>query len=250
MFDFIAIFSATKKCMHHEIMTHTKKAYEISKDHSISVWKRIREILIEIVIIVFAVTLSIWLHDRSEHKHEQAQVKQFLAGLKTDLLSDISEMVSDSNTYEQGSRAFKYFRSIAYSSPDKDSLKKYGNFLYNTTSLVPNSGRYDGFKSSGNLINIEDQKLQDNISDLYQENYPSIKASTDAYINRKELLLAFYFDHIHINANGENNFPELIRTDKAQNIFGSLENVTEITGRYALALSKARMIIEEIDAYE
>jgi hypothetical protein len=235
--------------MHHEIMTHTKKAYKISKDRSISFWKKVGEIAIEIGIIVFAVTLSIWLHDRSEHKHEQAQVKQFLVGLKEDLLRDIDEMQSDSTSYVRSSNAFRYFASIGQSGPDKDSIEQYGPYLMNTTSLVPNSGRYESFKSSGKLINIEDQKLQDNIADLYQESYPSILASTDAYIKRKEMLLSFYFDNIHTNADGTNNLAQLITSDKPRNIFRSVAVVSEITGRYSVALHKARLIIAEIDQY-
>jgi hypothetical protein len=235
--------------MHHEIMSHTKKAYKISKDRSISFWKKVGEIAIEIGIIVFAVTLSIWLHDRSEHKHEQAQVKQFLVGLREDLLRDIQEMESDSLSYTRSSSAFRYFSGIDQSGPDKDSMKQYSNFLINTTMLVPNSGRYEGFKSSGKLINIEDQKLQDNIADLYQESYPAILASTDAYIKRKEILISFYLDNIHTNADGTTNLTQVITSDKARNIFRSVTAVNEITDRYSAALHKARLIIEEINEY-
>ena len=235
--------------MHHEIMTHTKKAYKISKDRSISFWKKVGEIAIEIGIIVFAVTLSIWLHDRSEHKHEQAQVKQFLVGLKEDLQKDIEEMQSDSTSYESSSNAFRYFAGTSQAGPDMDSIKQYGRYLMNTTTLVPNSGRYESFKSSGKLINIEDQKLQDNIADLYQESYPAILASTDAYIKRKGMLLSFYFDNFHTNADGTNNLAQVITSDKARNIFKSIIAVNEITGRYSVALQKARLIISEIDQY-
>jgi hypothetical protein len=44
------------------------------------------------MIIIFAVTISIWFHNLSEHKHQQEEVKQFLEGLKSDLTRDIKEM--------------------------------------------------------------------------------------------------------------------------------------------------------------
>lgn len=44
-----------------------------------------REIALEISIIVFAVTLSFWLHGLGEHRHEQQQVKSFLLRLKRDI---------------------------------------------------------------------------------------------------------------------------------------------------------------------
>jgi hypothetical protein len=236
--------------MHDEIMKHTKKAYAASKNTSLSFWVRLREILIEIAIIVFAVTLSIWLHDRNEHKHEQAQVKQFLVGLKQDLMSDIKEMRADSETYVQSSRAFQYFTGLVRSTPDKDSLKKYFGFLTSTTALVPNNGRYEGFKSSGKLINIEDQELQNNISDLYSESYPSLLNSTDAYIKRKERLMSFYIEKKITNADGTNNLMELFADNVAQNVFVTLVNVDEILSRYSAALTKARQIIAAIDDYD
>ena len=74
-----------------EIVKHTKKVYKIwnSKEHGF--WFKLKEFLIEISIIVFAVSLSIWLHERSEHATQQQEVKEFLTGLRQDLLSDIME---------------------------------------------------------------------------------------------------------------------------------------------------------------
>ena len=62
-----------------------RKLYKtwFSKEHSI--WHKISEFLIEMCIIVFAVTISIWFHNLSEHRHQQEEVKQFLEGLKADL---------------------------------------------------------------------------------------------------------------------------------------------------------------------
>jgi hypothetical protein len=61
-----------------EIIKHTKKVYKIwnSKEHSR--WQKIKEFFIEILIIVFAVTISIWLHNWSEHRNQQEDVKVFL----------------------------------------------------------------------------------------------------------------------------------------------------------------------------
>jgi len=55
-----------------------------------SFWEKVKEVAIEIFIIVFAVTLSIWLHSWSDHRHEQKEVEEFLSGLKGDLAKDIA----------------------------------------------------------------------------------------------------------------------------------------------------------------
>ena len=91
-----------------EIAKHTKKAYKIwnSKEHGF--WHKTKEFFIEILIIVFSITISIWLHDKSEHGHQQKEVKEFLLGLREDLLADIKEMNDDKASYLNQGKAFNY----------------------------------------------------------------------------------------------------------------------------------------------
>jgi hypothetical protein len=51
---------------------------------------------VEVIIFVFAVSVSLWFHNRSEHVSQQGDVKQF----KTRLQSDISEMANDKSSYK------------------------------------------------------------------------------------------------------------------------------------------------------
>ena len=60
------------------------------KRHSFS--EKVKEITFEILIIVFAVTLSIKLHEWSEHRHQQQEVKEFLSDLHEDLKEDIESL--------------------------------------------------------------------------------------------------------------------------------------------------------------
>ncbi|MEO6547678.1 MAG: hypothetical protein ABIN94_06745 [Ferruginibacter sp.] len=82
-----------------EVIKHTKKIFSVwrSKDHGW--WHKAKEFIIEIAIIVFAISLSGWFHNRSEHQHQQQDVKEFLSGLKKDLTSDIAEMTADRESY-------------------------------------------------------------------------------------------------------------------------------------------------------
>jgi hypothetical protein len=54
-----------------EIVKHTKKIYKVwhSKEHTFM--QKFKEFLLEIFIIVFAVTLSIWFHNWSEHRFKR-----------------------------------------------------------------------------------------------------------------------------------------------------------------------------------
>lgn len=76
-------------------------------------WRhRLGEILLEIGIIVFAITLSIWLHNWQECRHERARARQFLLGLQTDLTNDVREMQGDSASYGDQFRGRGYFRRL------------------------------------------------------------------------------------------------------------------------------------------
>ena len=75
--------------MEHELVKHSRKIFSISKEPNQSFIKKAKEIVIEIFIIVFAVTFSIWLHGVTEHKKEQKEVRTFLANTRTDLIKDL-----------------------------------------------------------------------------------------------------------------------------------------------------------------
>ena|SRR5579862_1902662 len=235
--------------MENEIKDHTVKAYKALKNPGLSFWHKVREISIEIGIIVFAVTLSIWFHDMSEHNHEQKDVKSFLLGLKQDLTSDIKQLEGDRDAYIRSGMAFNY---ITTPSPgfkiSKDSIRKHQNYLYNTTTFLPNNGRYEGFKSSGKLGNIEDDSLQNNITVLYQFMIPSILASTNSYVQRKQSLFGYLNKSIKRNADGSTNILSVLSSDEAINICNKLTYTDEITTRYRNAIKKSKEIISEINA--
>ena len=70
--------------MQEEITKHSNKIYKAVKKPEHTLGEKVKEIIIEICIIVFAVTLSISLHSWSEHRHQQEEVHAFLANLKND----------------------------------------------------------------------------------------------------------------------------------------------------------------------
>src|SRR6187549_1084859 len=97
-----------------EVIKHTKKVYQVWKDGEQSWWHKLKEFLLEIAIIVFAVTISIWFHDLSEKRHKQHDVKEFLTGLKTDLQRDIIELQSDRRNYLRTGKAFAYINGTRF----------------------------------------------------------------------------------------------------------------------------------------
>jgi hypothetical protein len=230
-----------------EVIKHTKKIFGVWTTKS-PFWHKVSELLLEIFIIVFAVTVSIYFHDRSELKHQRHETKEFLVGLRQDLTTDIEEMKQDKASFMQSKNAFKYITSRKLNeSLVGDTISKYSGWIFNTTGLVPNSGRFEGFKSAGKIGTIENKELQNNILDLYQENIPNLILSTDLYTAKKQNLFEFVAANRKRITDSTNNLLSVLSSEQAFNICQSLTFVDEIVNRYDTCINNMNMIINEIN---
>jgi len=231
-----------------EVIKHTKKVYSLWSNKELSFWHKVKEFLIEIFIIVFAITLSIWFHSRTEHAHQQEDVKHFLLGLKSDLKNDLVEMKDDKASYMHQMAAFRYLTSMKLNQQlNPDSMKKYSHTLTNTTALNPNNGRFEGFKSSGKMGLIENEELQSDIMDLYQENIVSLLASTDRYLDTKRHLFEFVIKNRKRLTDSTSNEIDILLQDEAQNICIALRTPYELLSRYDSCINKSNKIIRQIN---
>src|SRR5436190_21769102 len=92
-----------------EVIKHTKKIFTVWGSNK-GFWHKLGEFLIEIIIIVFAISLSIYVHDRSELKHQRHETKEFLLGLKQDLKTDPAETHDAKNSPPLTRTAFTHPR--------------------------------------------------------------------------------------------------------------------------------------------
>jgi hypothetical protein len=231
-----------------EVLKHTKKIYGIWTSREHSFWHKLKEFLVEVFIIVIAVTISIWFHNRSDHASQQEEVKQFMLGLKSDLQSDTAEMQDDKKSYEKQSVIFNYIAHVKINEQvSEDTLRKYSNWMFNTTSLNPNNGRFEGFKSSGKIGEIENKELQNDIMDLYQEDIVALLASTNSYIETKKK----FFDYVTTNrkrlTDSTTNIRTLLTQDEAQYICILLSSPSQVLQRYDNCIDKMKKIMSEIN---
>lgn len=231
-----------------EVIKHTKKAYKVFHSGN-PLFEKVKEFLLEIFIIIFAVTITIWLHDWSEHRHQQKEVKQFLTGLKNDLNNDVTEMKADRRGYQYQLAAFQFFRSLdAASASQADTLAKYGNAIFNKVELVQNNGRFEGFKSSGKLGNIENEALQNNILDLYQELIPSLLLTTQAYNSQKDRLIIFIEQHASLDEKNVIEIEGAMKADQAKILASTLTGFPrQIIQRYDSCIARIDLIVKTID---
>ncbi|UOQ51809.1 hypothetical protein [Hymenobacter cellulosivorans] len=230
------------------VTKHGKKALGMEQHgHHSPTWRqRLPEILLEIGIIVFAITLSIQLHSWHEHSLEREKERKFLLGLRQDLGHDIEEMQGDSASYVIQQKAFRYFRALTPQSLHADSLRKYNWTLRNTTVLVPNASRFEGLKSSGDLDIIDDEALLNGILDHYQELIPGLVNEASAFSDYKGQTIGRYLDD-HLAPN-QQNIAAVMAVGPMQNYLRHGETIPLILKSYHQVMQHSRQLIRQIDA--
>lgn len=233
-----------------EIIKHTKKVYKAWKNPNTSFAHKLKEILIEILIIVFAVSVSIWLHNWSERSREHALEKEFLTGLKQDLQDDIAEMQEDIASYNTNIIAIRYFnRVINGEQLNYDSVKNYSWTFYNTTQLDPDNSRFEGLKASGQLPIIENKNLLTDILTLYQTDIPTLLNLNNHYNDGKTTRLVTYLDeHLIMTKDSITNLQNVLREPYLKNLFSRSQGpVNEILQQYNIVIGHSQKLIQDID---
>ena len=173
-----------------EVAKHTKKALQLLAGDQHTFWHKVREIALEVLIIIFAVSMSIWLHSVGEHRHEQQQVKTFLLGLKIDLQADIEGTNKTIKRFRDSSDRFAYLAKLDPAVPlnqeqfDK-ALEAIDLPLFD---VFYHKARYEGFKTSGRLANIENEALLEDIVWLYESGTNATRLGVQNWNGNRDLL--------------------------------------------------------------
>lgn len=161
------------------------------------IWHKAREMLLEIFIIVFAVSVSIWFHSIAEHRHEQDKVRSFLLGLKHDIENDNDQIEGILAFHHASDERYAYLASRdPGEAPDRDKFNAAYGLLNANNFLVPRLARYEGFKSSGKLINVEDDALLEKIVSHYEYSIPRAHFSWNGWNSAHRALQAFTEDKL------------------------------------------------------
>lgn len=233
-----------------EIRKHTKAAFKAWRDPEKD-WKhKLKDILLEILIIVFAVTLSIWLHNWSEDAKDHNSEKEFLIGLKGDIQADLVEMKNDRDGLNKMIEGVHYFEKVGSGMElSNDSLKKHVWIFFSQTQINPRISRFEALKASGKLDIIENKKLQYNIIDLYQKNFPQIfrlNQYTNSLIADK--MDAFIGDNMELDAKGNAiNAQQMLRKSKMRIMLFQAEAFKNSVQGYTEGIDKENEIIKQID---
>jgi hypothetical protein len=230
--------------MEEEVTKHTRKLYKAATKPGHTVLEKLKEIAVEIFIIVFAVTLSIWLHSWSDHRHEQNEVSEFLKGLREDLTKDV-EMLKKKQASVAHLDSGYYFLSALPNTPAADTIsdKKISGYLYFDISVIrPALGRYEGFKSSGKMETIEDDSLKQSMLVYYQQEIPDVIYGEN-FVNSVQLKL------LDLQIDNKMPLKEFITSNKAISfLLLCHHNFGNNLRAYAEMLQQIEKIINLIDA--
>jgi hypothetical protein len=229
-----------------EIAKHGKNIVQLAAKKEHSVAHKLREIAIEAITIVFAVSLSIWLHGWSEHRHEQQQVRSFLLGLRTDLQTDIDAVRSISASYHGYDKNFDYLAGLDPKGPADATFEEAFKTADINAWFAPRNSRFEGFRLSGKLTSIEDETLLNNILALYQEDYPAIQRSQGGWSTRQQKLRGYLDDVLEDDSSGQHY--KAMTAPKGKRLLRTLIANSQIYERFDSYAARAGSIVKAIDA--
>jgi len=151
-----------------KIIKHTEKALKIMSNKEKTWLGKIKELTEEVIIIVFAVSITLAFHNWNDERNERKMEREFLAGVSSDLKAEarnlggsLADLNITANYYDT------VWQQIISNKVDAAYIDSNSSQLTNTLFFVFNSGRFEGFKSSGYLRLIENKKLLKHLTDLY-----------------------------------------------------------------------------------
>ncbi len=229
--------------MEDELTKHTRKIITEIRNPKHSMSEKAKEIITEVCIIVFAVTLSIWLHGWSEHRHEQAEAYSFLTGLKSDLAQDIKLLEDHKSVALKIDSNFAFLIRVKNLQVHPSDTVLYNHLYFETRTTHPNIGRYAGFKSSGKINTIENDSLKQNILTFYEQTIPDL-VDGESYTNDLQRKI------LDLQIERPDNVPvmEFLTSKKIRSMFDlGTQNFRTNLQMYGHAIALAKKITAEID---
>lgn len=230
-----------------EVAKHGKNVVRMaaSKEHGLA--HKLKEIALEIAIIVFAVSISIWFHSLSEHRHEQKQVKAFLLGLKSDLSRDVEELNGLAKSYRRFDANYAYLAGLdPKAAPEGDKFQKAFDMANVNDFFLPINSRFEGFKSAGKLTNIEDEELLNDILTLYEWKHREVNLSESGWGGNHGKLRRYLDSALEQGDSIEQRY-RAMTTPNGKRLLRNMATYPQLYDRYAAAIELSNKIIKRID---
>lgn len=235
----------------NEIVKHVEAAYKALNNRKTNWLHKCREVLVEIAIIVFAVTISIWFHNWSDSIHEHKEEREYLVGLKADLSYDIQSAQNDRKFYDLTWERLRYFMRVGAGEPlNADSLTAYRGVFFSNATLEPHVSRYEGLKGSGKFGIIQNKDLLNKIISLHEQTIKHVEYLDTYYADFANRLGYFLQEHGTLSADySVVNAQEVLRMNQMRFLllFGFSTIPNNMLIAHDSCISQCRQIIRQID---
>lgn len=234
-----------------EVVKHSRKVYKIWKAPG-TLKHKIGEFSIEIIVIVFAISLTLFLERWRENQHDRHLEKEFLVDLRTDIIDKMRELEGDNKTFTDLTGKLKYLyktgrQEIPYNS---DSIQPYmRQSLSAYFLLTSNNVIFESLKSSGKITVITNKKLRTDIINLYQLDLPTLQTvMSEFYYPAINKLKDFVLKN-KIRKNNVDNLAELLMTQpEFSNLLENMEDgYRKVAGGYRDIIKTNHQLLAHID---
>jgi len=236
----------------HDVIKQSSRIAAILNEEGKKMKHKLGEILLEIIIIVFAITLSLLFERWRQNVEDRNLEHTFLQGLKADLGNDVNQLEAASAKWVQMENATRYFiKPESQINWSRDSVNYWGSRCFHNVYFFPSTNRYEALKSTGKITVIEDKRLQNDIVDLYQTKLPDLEQQLNFFNTfANSQVMAHLVNNLKRDENNNAILDKAFFTDmRMRNLF-SFYGIDDILKRSESALAKSREILKEIDAIQ
>jgi hypothetical protein len=233
-----------------KIIKHAGEAARALLKKDVGWKKKIREFFFEILIIVIAVSITLWFHNWNDHLHEKQLASDFLTGVREDLKITADKLEIDIKAFQH---TLDYYDTIWKQIREKRVDKRYmdsasGN-LTNMVGFAFDNSRFESFKSSGNLRLIENRSLMQDLTRMYTVTLPD-RQESDRMIfqERRNQYITYIGTKTPIGPDGSSQISEFISDPAIQfQIMWQGALLNEIKAQKTQLIKEIRTLIGEID---
>ena len=156
-----------------KIIQHSQKAVDLLKNKSKTIKEKILGFLEEIVIIMIAVSLTLAFHNWNDRRNEREIERNFLIGIKQDLLTDAANIQGGIKQFEPTVNYYDtVWQQVNSHRIDTARIDAGSDALLNSMYFGFDGSRFEGFKSSGYLRLISNETLLKDLMQLYSTGLP------------------------------------------------------------------------------
>lgn len=233
----------------HDVIKQSSRIAGVMKDQNKRMKHKLGEILLEIVIIVFAITLSLFFERWRQNVEDRELERTFLLGLNADLRKDVNQLESAAAKWVDMGKATQYFikpeNQIDWT---QDSVNYWGSRCFHNVYFFPGTNRYEALKSTGKISVIKDERLQNDIVDLYQTKIPDLEQQLNFFNSfANSQVMAHLVNNLKRDENNNAVLDKAFFADvRIRNLF-SFYSIPDILKRSDSTVQLSKRILSEID---